>query len=70
MAIGVTRLTPCFAARIDGVDITRPVDDGTWADIRAAFEEHSVLCSAASRWTTTPRWRSARASARWRSRAA
>jgi alpha-ketoglutarate-dependent 2,4-dichlorophenoxyacetate dioxygenase len=43
MAIAVTRLTPCFAARIDGVDITRPVDDSTWADIRAAFEEHSVL---------------------------
>jgi len=43
MAIGVTRLTPHFAARIDGVDITRPVDDGTWAEIRAAFEEHSVL---------------------------
>ena len=43
MAIEVTRLAPCFAARIDGVDITGPVDDPTWADIRAAFEEHSVL---------------------------
>jgi alpha-ketoglutarate-dependent 2,4-dichlorophenoxyacetate dioxygenase len=43
MAISVTRLTPCFAARIDGADIARPVDDRTWADIRAAFEEHSVL---------------------------
>jgi alpha-ketoglutarate-dependent 2,4-dichlorophenoxyacetate dioxygenase len=43
MTIGVTRLTPHFAARIDGVDISRPVDDATWADIRAAFEEHSVL---------------------------
>jgi alpha-ketoglutarate-dependent 2,4-dichlorophenoxyacetate dioxygenase len=43
MTIAVTRLTPCFAARIDGVDITRPVGDPTWADIRAAFEEHSVL---------------------------
>jgi alpha-ketoglutarate-dependent 2,4-dichlorophenoxyacetate dioxygenase len=39
----VTRLTAGFAARIDGVDITRPVDERTWADIRAAFEEHSVL---------------------------
>ena len=39
----VTRLTAGFAARIDGVDITRPVDEPTWADIRAAFEEHSVL---------------------------
>ncbi len=43
MGIGITRLTPRFAARIDGVDITRPVDDRTWAEIRAAFEEHSVL---------------------------
>jgi alpha-ketoglutarate-dependent 2,4-dichlorophenoxyacetate dioxygenase len=43
MAISVTRLTPHFAARIDGADIARPVDDRTWADIRAAFEEHSVL---------------------------
>ena len=43
MTISATALTPCFAARIDGVDISRPVDDATWADIRAAFEEHSVL---------------------------
>ena len=43
MTITVTRLTPAFAARIDGADITRPVDDPTWAEIRAAFEEHSVL---------------------------
>ena len=43
MTIAVTRLTPSFAAQIGGVDITRPVDDATWADVRAAFEEHSVL---------------------------
>src|SRR5262245_29929047 len=43
MALPVTRLGPCFAAQIDGIDITRPVDDATWAEIRAAFEEHSVL---------------------------
>ena len=43
MAITATRLTPHFAARIDGADITRPLDDATWAEIRAAFEEHSVL---------------------------
>jgi alpha-ketoglutarate-dependent 2,4-dichlorophenoxyacetate dioxygenase len=41
--ISVTRLTPHFAARIEGVDITRPVDDTAWKDIRAAFDEHSVL---------------------------
>jgi len=43
MTIAVTRLTPCFAARIDGADISRPLDGETWAAIRAAFEEHSVL---------------------------
>ncbi|HUO63960.1 MAG TPA: TauD/TfdA family dioxygenase [Terriglobales bacterium] len=43
MTITVTRLTPDFAARIDGADITQPVDDSTWAEIRAAFDEHSVL---------------------------
>jgi alpha-ketoglutarate-dependent 2,4-dichlorophenoxyacetate dioxygenase len=43
MTITVTRLTLCFAARIDGADITRPLDEPTWAAIRAAFEEHSVL---------------------------
>jgi alpha-ketoglutarate-dependent taurine dioxygenase len=43
VSIGITRLTPHFAARIGGVDITRPIDNGTWAEIRAAFDEHSVL---------------------------
>jgi alpha-ketoglutarate-dependent 2,4-dichlorophenoxyacetate dioxygenase len=43
MSIRLTPLTPVFAAQIDGVDIARPVDDATWAEIRAAFEEHSVL---------------------------
>ena len=43
MRITVTRLAQHFAAHIDGADITRPLDDGTWAEIRAAFEEHSVL---------------------------
>ncbi len=43
MSVAVTRLTPHFAARIDGADIRRPLDAATWATIRAAFEEHSVL---------------------------
>src|SRR6266699_5931276 len=43
MAIVATRLTQHLAAQIDGADITRPVDDSTWAEIRAAFDEHSVL---------------------------
>jgi alpha-ketoglutarate-dependent 2,4-dichlorophenoxyacetate dioxygenase len=43
MTITVTPLTDTFAAEIAGADIARPVDDATWAEIRAAFEEHSVL---------------------------
>jgi alpha-ketoglutarate-dependent 2,4-dichlorophenoxyacetate dioxygenase len=43
MSMTATRLTPHFAARIDGVDITRPLDDRGWAEIRAALDEHSVL---------------------------
>jgi alpha-ketoglutarate-dependent 2,4-dichlorophenoxyacetate dioxygenase len=42
-AITLTPLTACFGARVDGVDLAHPVDDSTWAAIRAAFEEHSVL---------------------------
>ena len=43
MGITITPLTPCFAAAIGGIDITRPIDDDTWHQVRAAFEEHSVL---------------------------
>ena len=39
MNIRVTRLTPVFAARVEGVDITRPIDDAEWKVIRAAFVE-------------------------------
>jgi alpha-ketoglutarate-dependent 2,4-dichlorophenoxyacetate dioxygenase len=43
MSVTATRLTPQFAARVDGVDVTRPLDDRDWAELRAAFDEHSVL---------------------------
>ena len=43
VSLAVTRLAPHFAARIDGADIRRPLAEETWAAIRAAFEEHSVL---------------------------
>jgi alpha-ketoglutarate-dependent 2,4-dichlorophenoxyacetate dioxygenase len=43
MPVTVTPLTPVFAARIDGIDLRRPLDETDWAAIRAAFEEHSVL---------------------------
>jgi alpha-ketoglutarate-dependent 2,4-dichlorophenoxyacetate dioxygenase len=43
MPITVTRLAEHLAARVDGADIARPLDDATWAAIRAALDEHSVL---------------------------
>lgn len=39
----VTRLAPLFAAEIGSVDVSRPLDDATWAEIRAAFEPQSNL---------------------------
>lgn len=41
--INVSPLTPVFGAEIEGVDLTRAVDRATFAEIRAAFEEYSVL---------------------------
>ena len=43
MTITLTRLAPAVAARVEGADIGCPLSDDTWATIRAAFEEHSVL---------------------------
>ena len=43
MPITITPLTPVLGAEIGGVDLTRPLDGSTFAAIRAAFEEHSVL---------------------------
>ena len=59
-------LTPVFAARIEDVDLTRPLSDDAFAEIRAAFDEHSVIVFSASRSTTRARPPSAAASARWR----
>ena len=42
MGITVRKLHPHFAAEIVGADL-RDVDDPTFVQIRAAFEEHSVL---------------------------
>ena len=39
----MSRLASGFAARIDGVDLARPMDEPTWAAVRAALDEHSVL---------------------------
>jgi hypothetical protein len=46
--VKVTPLTPVFAARIDGVDLTRPLPDATFAEIRAAFEERPAKAAALS----------------------
>lgn len=43
MSVTVTRLTRHFAARIEGIALTRPLADADWAAIRAALDEHSVL---------------------------
>ena len=43
MTLSVTPLAAGFAARIDGVDLARPLDEPAWATIRQALDEHSVL---------------------------
>ena len=39
----ITPLHPLFAARISGLDLTRDLDDATFATVRDAFERSSVL---------------------------
>lgn len=43
MPITVTPLTPVFCAEISGVDIAKPLDDATFAEVQAAFDTHSVI---------------------------
>src|SRR5215467_10688633 len=43
LAISVKPLHPLFGAEIGLVDIGRPLDDSTFAEIRAAFEDYSLL---------------------------
>jgi alpha-ketoglutarate-dependent 2,4-dichlorophenoxyacetate dioxygenase len=43
MPLTVTPLTPVFCAEVTGVDITKPLDDATFAAIRTAFDDHGVL---------------------------
>ena len=45
MSMTVTPVTPVFGARIAGVDITKPLDDATFAEIRAAFESRAIELS-------------------------
>ena len=43
MALTFKKLHPLYGVEIGGVDIARPVDARTFGQIRAAFEEHSVV---------------------------
>ncbi|HZT88925.1 MAG TPA: TauD/TfdA family dioxygenase [Stellaceae bacterium] len=43
MAITIRKLHPLFCAEIGGVDTGEPMDDTTFAEIRAALDEYSVL---------------------------
>mgnify|MGYP003344892108 CR=1 FL=1 len=36
-------LTPRFGARVTGVNLSEPLDDATFAELRDAFARHSVL---------------------------
>jgi alpha-ketoglutarate-dependent 2,4-dichlorophenoxyacetate dioxygenase len=43
MAISIRQLHPLFCAEITGVDTGAPMDEATFAEIRAAMDEYSVL---------------------------
>ncbi|HUB48957.1 MAG TPA: TauD/TfdA family dioxygenase [Acetobacteraceae bacterium] len=43
MTITIRRLHPLFCAEITGIDAGAPMDDVTFAEIRAALDEYSVL---------------------------
>ena len=44
-----TPIHPFFCARVEGVDLSHPVDEATFRAIDAAFQEHSVLVFADQR---------------------
>jgi taurine dioxygenase len=41
--ITVKRLTGAIGAEVKGVDLKRPLDDGTFATIHQAFLDHCML---------------------------
>jgi alpha-ketoglutarate-dependent 2,4-dichlorophenoxyacetate dioxygenase len=43
MAIEVTPLHPCLGAEVRGVDLTRPIMPGVFAEIEAVFNRHGIL---------------------------
>jgi alpha-ketoglutarate-dependent 2,4-dichlorophenoxyacetate dioxygenase len=43
MSIKIRQLTPVFGAEITNIDLSQPLDAETFAEVRDAFEEYSVL---------------------------
>jgi len=50
MALTIRRLTDHFAAEIGGVNLTKPVDDATVAELQSALDDHSVLVFRSQRF--------------------
>jgi alpha-ketoglutarate-dependent 2,4-dichlorophenoxyacetate dioxygenase len=46
----ITPLHPCLGARVEGVDLTRPMDPATFQAIADAFQEYSVLVFGGQRF--------------------
>src|SRR5262245_7714073 len=46
-----TPIHPFFGARVEGVDLSRPLDDATFRAVDAAFQDHSVLVFTDQRLT-------------------
>ena len=42
-SFGISALTPRFGAEVHGLDLSRPLTDGQWRDVEAAFADWSVL---------------------------
>ncbi|MBI3827265.1 MAG: TauD/TfdA family dioxygenase [Candidatus Rokubacteria bacterium] len=42
-SLTITPLHPCLGARVEGVDLTAPLDEATFRAIDSAFQTHSVL---------------------------
>ena len=43
MSISITPLHPRFAARVSGIDLSRPVDPDDFVAIQAALDQYAVL---------------------------
>jgi alpha-ketoglutarate-dependent taurine dioxygenase len=43
-SLTINRLSPALGAEVLGLDASRPFDAATVARVRAAFQEHHLLC--------------------------